>query len=82
MKKTVLFVMIGMIAILLSGCFLLSSQQKEWTLMLYLDGDESAMQQDFIAAFHDMIAKGVGSTDKINVVIQFDRIPHREDVGG
>jgi len=83
MKKTIyLFVIIGFTVIMLSGCFLLSPQQKDWTLMLYLDGDESAMQQDFIAAFHDMIAKGVGSSQQVNVVIQFDRIPQREDFGG
>lgn len=83
MKKTLyLFLLIGFTAIMLSGCFLLISQQKEWTLMLYLDGDESAMQQDFIAAFYDMIAKGVGSSQQVNVVIQFDRIPQREDFGG
>ena len=82
MKKTVLFLTIGLAAMLLSSCFLPSTQQKEWTLMLYLDGDESAMQQDFIAAFHDMIAKGVGSSQQVNVVIQFDRIPEREDFGG
>ena len=83
MKKTIsLFILIAFTIIILSGCFLLTSQQKEWTLMLYLDGDESAMQQDFIAAFHDMIAKGVGSSQQVNVVIQFDRIPQREDFDG
>src|SRR6056297_1874828 len=82
MKKIVLFLMIGFIPMILSSCFLLSPQQKEWTLVLYLDGDESAMQQDFIAAFHDMIAKGVGSSQQVNVVIQFDRIPQREDFEG
>ncbi|HPF17767.1 MAG TPA: clostripain-related cysteine peptidase [Thermotogota bacterium] len=83
MKKSMyLLSLLAFTIFMLPGCFLLSPQQKEWTLMLYLDGDESAMQQDFVAAFHDMIAKGVGSSQQVNVVIQFDRIPQREDFGG
>lgn len=81
MKKTVLFLITMLISMMLSGCFLFSTHQKEWTLMLYLDGDEPAMQQDFVAAFHEMIAQGVGSSELVNVVIQFDRIPGRNDFG-
>jgi hypothetical protein len=81
-KKILLFTIILFTIMLLSGCFFLSQHPKEWTLMLYLDGDEPAMQQDFIAAFHEMIARNVGSTEKINVVIQFDRIPGRADFDG
>jgi hypothetical protein len=47
------------------------SQLKEWTLMVYLAGDnnlESFGQRDLIEM------KTVGSTDAINVVAQFDRM--------
>ncbi|MEK7812948.1 MAG: S8 family serine peptidase, partial [Candidatus Desantisbacteria bacterium] len=47
-------------------------QVKPWTFMVYLDGDndlEDAAIDDFLE-----MAK-VGSTDKINIVVQFDRIP-------
>jgi len=50
--------------------------------MWYLDGDEVSMQQDFIAAFYNIIASGVGSTDEVNIIIQFDRYPHMDDFGG
>ena len=57
-------------------------QKKVWTFMMYFDGDEGSMQQDFIAAFYNMIAAEVGSNDDVNIVIQFDRIPHMDDFGG
>ena len=57
-------------------------QKKVWTFMWYLDGDEVSMQQDFIAAFYNIIAAEVGSTDEVNIIIQFDRYPHMDDFGG
>jgi len=59
-----------------------STTPKKWTFMIYLDGDELAMQQDFIAAFSEMITAEVGSSDDVNVVIQFDRWPTMEAYGG
>ena len=50
--------------------------------MWYLDGDEVSMQQDFIAAFYNIIAAEVGSNDEVNIIIQFDRYPHMDDFGG
>jgi len=72
------------IIILISCCKLTdpNANKKSWTFMWYLDGDEISMQQDFIAAFYDIIASGVGSTDDVNIIIQFDRYPHMDDFGG
>lgn len=77
-------ILLGILTVVLvTGCFFPSPHLgKAWTFMLYLNGDESAMQEDYIAAFHDMIAQQVGSTDDVNIVIQFDRYPGREDFGG
>lgn len=61
----------------IAGCDLIGPtspvNKKSWTLMLYLDGDEVSMQQDFNAALLAMISAEAGSTDKVNVVIQYDR---------
>jgi hypothetical protein len=58
-----------------------STNTKPWTFMLYLDGDEQAMQQDYITAFREMITAKVGSNDDVNVLIQFDRFPTDEAYG-
>jgi hypothetical protein len=59
-----------------------TTEPKQWTFMVYLDGDEQAMQHDFIDAFSEMITAEVGSSDDVNVVIQFDRWPTEEAYGG
>ncbi len=83
MKKIII---IGLLlSFTLFGCCKLTNpdiHKKTWTFMWYLDGDEVSMQQDFIAAFYNIIAAGVGSTDDVNIVIQFDRYPHMDDFGG
>lgn len=53
-----------------------------WTFMIYLNGDDQDMHQDYILAFHDMIAKQVGSYEDVNIVIQFDRYKDISDFGG
>ncbi|MBU1027149.1 MAG: hypothetical protein KKA31_05400, partial [Candidatus Margulisbacteria bacterium] len=73
------------IIILISGCSLTtnpSTPKKQWTLMLYLDGDEQAMQEDFLAAFREMISAEAGSSEDVNIVVQFDRLPTVEAFGG
>ena len=83
MKKYILIYLV--ILVIAIGCSKITdtdSDKKEWTFMWYLDGDEVSMQQDFIAAFHNIIAANVGSTDEVNIVIQFDRYPHMDDFGG
>ena len=42
----------------------------EWTVMIFMNGDNN-LEEDALSNFAD-IAK-VGSTDKVNVVVQFDR---------
>ena len=82
MKKIIFFLLLSLT---LFGCCKLTDPDKNnktWTFMMYLDGDEISMQQDFIAAFYNMIAAEVGSNDEVNIVIQFDRIPHMDDFGG
>lgn len=83
MKRIVIIALLS--AFVLFGCCKLTDpnvNKKSWTFMLYLDGDEASMQSDFITAFHNIIAAGVGSTDEVNIIIQFDRYPHMDDFGG
>ena len=56
--------------------------QKKWTVMLYLDGDNNDMQNDFLEAFQEMIQAGIGSSDEVNIVAQFDRYPGNSVYGG
>jgi hypothetical protein len=48
-----------------------SSQPLEWTVMVYMDGDNN-LEEDALIDFLEMAR--VGSTDEVNVVVQFDRI--------
>ncbi|UCE80684.1 MAG: PKD domain-containing protein [Methanobacteriota archaeon] len=43
----------------------------EWTIMIYLDGDNN-LETEAIVDFMEM--SEVGSTDDVNIVVQFDRI--------
>ncbi|MBW1786071.1 MAG: hypothetical protein JRK53_05545 [Deltaproteobacteria bacterium] len=49
--------------------------EPSWTVMLYLDGDEISMEQDFVAAFRNMAEAKAGSSANVNIVVQFDRLP-------
>lgn len=77
-------------AVLLCSAALLSASApagatplpKQWTVMLYLDGENREMQGDLLAAFSDMIAAKVGSDAHVNIVVQFDRIPKSSSYGG
>ncbi|HET6495971.1 MAG TPA: clostripain-related cysteine peptidase, partial [Thermoleophilia bacterium] len=55
---------------------------KQWTVMLYLDGENTDMQSDILIEFQNMIAAGVGSDAAVDVVAQFDRIPGSDRFGG
>ena len=44
----------------------LLGSKPSWTVMLYLDGDEISMEQDFIAAFKDMAEAEAGSSSKVS----------------
>ncbi|MFH0801688.1 MAG: clostripain-related cysteine peptidase [bacterium] len=57
---------------------------KKWTIMMYLNGDEFSMQQDFIQAFHEILDAGAGSTENVNIVVQLDRYIYNPmpDFGG
>lgn len=82
-----LFVIVSLF-LFTAGCGIFTQEttaKKQWTIIMYLDGDEFSMQQDFIAAFVEMISDEAGSTDDVNVLIQFDRyptIPTNEAFGG
>ncbi|MDI6752400.1 MAG: clostripain-related cysteine peptidase [bacterium] len=45
--------------------------KKEWTFMVYLDGDNN-LEKYGIDDFLEMAQ--IGSTDKINIIVQFDRV--------
>jgi hypothetical protein len=47
------------------------SQPAEWTVMVYMDGDNN-LEEDALIDFLEMAR--VGSTNEVNVVVQFDRI--------
>ncbi len=49
-----------------------SAAAADWTFMVYLDADNN-LESDGISDFLEMSAQG--STDDINIVVQFDRIP-------
>jgi hypothetical protein len=47
------------------------STSADWTVLVYLDGDNN-LERDAVADFNEM--EQAGSTDKVNVVVQFDRV--------
>jgi hypothetical protein len=47
-----------------------------WTVLVYLDGDND-LEQEAIGDFAEM--SSVGSSDDVNIVVQFDRIASDED---
>jgi hypothetical protein len=55
---------------------------KEWTVIMYWDGDDNNIQSDLLNAFGEMAIAEVGSTDQVNIVIQFDRYPGKPAYGG
>jgi hypothetical protein len=44
---------------------------KEWTVLVYLDGDNN-LERDALTDFNEM--EQAGSTDQVNVVVQLDRV--------
>ncbi|MBU1261388.1 T9SS type A sorting domain-containing protein [bacterium] len=69
MKKVLKFV--GIFGCLVFGANLGFTETKEWTFAVYLDGDND-LEDAAIDDFFEM-AK-TGSSDKINIVVQFDRV--------
>jgi len=55
---------------------------KEWTVIMYWDGDDHEIQSDLLNDFTEMAIAKVGSTDQVNMVIQFDRYPGESRYGG
>lgn len=53
-----------------------SSASADWTVLVYLDGDND-LEQSAIDDFAEM--SSVGSNDRLNIVVQFDRIESDED---
>jgi len=53
-----------------------SAGQAEWTVLVYLDGDND-LEQDAIGDYAEMAS--VGSSAAVNIVVQFDRVATSED---
>ena len=53
-----------------------SAAKADWTILVYLDGDNN-LEDDAIGDFGEMAS--VGSTDAVNIVVQFDRVASNED---
>ncbi|GAB4129541.1 MAG: clostripain-related cysteine peptidase [Roseiflexaceae bacterium] len=53
-----------------------ASSQAEWTILVYLDGDND-LEDAAVDDFNEMAS--VGSTAALNIVVQFDRIGSDED---
>jgi Clostripain family len=53
-----------------------ASAKDDWTVLVYLDGDND-LESDAIDDFGEMAS--VGSTDAVNIIVQFDRISSDED---
>ncbi len=64
------------------GITLTFESEKTWTILCYLDGDNTDMNHDFSNAFDKFAEEGIGSDDRINLVIQFDRIDGDPRFGG
>jgi len=64
------------------GLTLTFDAEKIWTVLCYLDGDNTDMNTDFSHAFDHFAEDGIGSDDRINIVAQFDRIPGNPSFGG
>ena len=56
-----------------------STPQIEWTIMVYMDGDNN-LEGAGIADINEM--EEVGSTNDINIVVQFDRTPGWDSTNG
>ncbi len=55
------------------------AQNARWTIMVYLDADNN-LEDVAITDFNEMEA--VGSTDSVNIIVQFDRIPSYDNSNG
>jgi hypothetical protein len=73
-KHAIIFVLI-ILSISLTGCFLFPPLDKtaEWTVMVYLDGDNN-LETYGIQDINEM--EMAGSTTDVNMVVQIDRIPY------
>ncbi|MFA5478504.1 MAG: clostripain-related cysteine peptidase [Candidatus Muiribacteriota bacterium] len=66
MKKSVSLILVFLFIVSVTSF----SAQKEWTVMIFLNGDNNLEQ----FSISDVIeAEAVGSSDKVNILIQFDR---------
>ncbi len=72
-KYAIIFVLI-ILSISLTGCFLFPPRDNtaEWTVMVYLDADNN-LESAGINDINEM--EMVGSSSKVNIIVQADRIP-------
>jgi len=76
-KVAVHFFMVFMLA---PGiCKNVKAQDSRWTIMVYLDADNN-LEDVAITDFNEM--ESVGSTDSVNIIVQFDRIAGYDDTNG
>jgi len=52
----------------------------KWTFIVYIDADDSSLEEQAIADFIEMAS--IGSNENINIVVQLDRIPGYDDSYG
>ncbi|MCJ7656519.1 MAG: clostripain-related cysteine peptidase [Candidatus Atribacteria bacterium] len=73
-KYAIIFILI-ILSISLTGCFLFPPRDNtaEWTVMVYLDSDNN-LESAGIDDINEM--ELAGSTAKVNIVVQVDRIPY------
>jgi hypothetical protein len=79
-KYAIIFVLI-ILSISLTGCFLFPpiNNTAEWTVMVYLDADNN-LESAGIEDVNEM--EMVGSSSKVNIVVQADRIPGYDNSNG
>ena len=53
-----------------------TDEPKDWTVIMYLDGDNDAEER--ITQALRLMERKVGSTDKVNIVAQLGRLPQKK----
>ena len=67
------------IALILFPASICLSQPASWTIMVYLDGDNN-LEDAAIDDVNEM--EMIGSSDEVNIIVQFDRIDSYDETNG
>jgi len=86
MKTIITFIVVLACAVFVASCQTVADNQsvinKQWTVMLYFNGDDPVLEGDFIDAFTRLAEGKVGSNNAVNIIVQFDRIPGHDTLYG